>query len=130
MSDLLIQDKVKSLLSSSDKSNFIYDFLLAFDHPQFTIERLKKNKSQNQTVLILRNQIYFYKLGKSEDADDIIGKISKSAIIRKFSIKYIIVTDFNKFLSQDVFSNIMLDINFIDLSKYLDFFSHLHYPKL
>lgn len=130
MSDLLIQDKVKSLLSSSDKSNFVYDFLLAFDHPKSTIERRKKNKSQNQTVLIFRNQIYFYKLGKSEDADDVICKISESAIIRKFSIKYIIVTDFNKFLSKDIFSNSLLNINFIDLHKNLDFFLHLNYPKL
>lgn len=130
MSDLSIQDKVKSLLSSSDKSNFVYDFLLAFDHPKSTIERLKKNKSQNQTVLILRNKIYFYKLGKSEDADDVIDKISESAIIRKFSIKYIIVTDFNKFLSKDIFSNSLLNINFIDLHKNLDFFLHLYYPKL
>lgn len=45
---LKIKNRLKSIINSSDQSNFIYDFLLAFDLPQFTIERLKKNKSQNQ----------------------------------------------------------------------------------
>lgn len=125
MSVLKIKNRLKSIISSSDKSNFIYDFIIAFDQSVLTIQRLKKNKSQNQTVLILRNKIYFYKLSKSENSKDVIDKISKSAIIRKFSIRYIIVTDFIEFLSIDTISNERLNINFDELFKHVDFFLNL-----
>ena len=125
MSVLKIKNRLKSIISSSDKSNFIYDFIIAFDQSVLTIQRLKKNKSQNQTVLILRNKIYFYKLSKSENSIDVIDKISKSAIIRKFSIRYIIVTDFIEFLSIDTISNERLNINFDELFKHVDFFLKL-----
>ena len=125
MSVLKIKNRLKSIISSSDKSNFIYDFIIAFDQSVLTIQRLKKNKSQNQTVLILRNKIYFYKFSKSENSKDVIDKISKSAIIRKFSIRYIIVTDFIEFLSIDTISNERLNINFDELFKHVDFFLNL-----
>ena len=125
MSVLKIKNRLKSIIGSSDKSNFIYDFIIAFDQSVLTIQRLKKNKSQNQTVLILRNKIYFYKLSKSENSKDVIDKISKSAIIRKFSIRYIIVTDFIEFLSIDTISNERLNINFDELFKHVDFFLNL-----
>ena len=125
MSVLKIKNRLKSIICSSDKSNFIYDFIIAFDQSVLTIQRLKKNKSQNQTVLILRNKIYFYKLSKSENSKDVIDKISKSAIIRKFSIRYIIVTDFIEFLSIDTISNERLNINFDELFKHVDFFLNL-----
>lgn len=126
MSVLKIQNRLKSIISASDKSNFIYDFILAFDQSALNIQRLKKNKSQNQTVLILRNKIYFYKLGKSENSKDVIDKISKSAIIRKFSIRYIIVTDFIDFLSIDTTCNQILNIRFDNLFEHVDFFLNLN----
>ena len=58
----IIESRIKKLSNKIDKENFIYDFLLAFDLPKTSINRLKKgdyNKSKISNEIIWSKKIYF-----------------------------------------------------------------------
>tara|TARA_B110000971_G_scaffold113972_1_gene116931 strand:- start:3405 stop:6074 length:2670 start_codon:yes stop_codon:yes gene_type:complete len=120
-----IENKLKKIEQSLDKKNFIYDFLEAYEQPKSTIKRLKDgdyNLSKNSNELIWKKKIYFYTTKDNEDIHDIIDSISKSEVIEKYKIRFVIVTDFEEFLSIDKKNNSTLDIKINELSKNVDFF--------
>ena len=120
-----IQDNLKNLEKNIDKENFIFDFLLSYDQPRATINRLKKgdyNKSKDKNQLIWKKKIFYHITNISEDVHDVIDNLSKDEITKKNSIRFIIVTDFKNLLSIDTKTNQTLDIEIKELSKNFDFF--------
>lgn len=120
-----IRTKLIKISSNINKDSFIYDFLLAYGQPKASINRLKKgdyNKSKNNGEIIWSKKIYFKTVLKNEDVHDVIDEISKSDVIEKQKIRFIIVTDFKTFLSKDVKTSDTLDIEIAELSKNSDFF--------
>ena len=100
-----IENNLKKLVSNIDKENFIYDLLLAYGLPKSSINRLKKgdyNKSKNDGEIIWAKKIYFKTVSENEDVHDVIDEISKSNVIEKQKIRFVIVTDFKTFLSKDI----------------------------
>ena len=120
-----IETKLLKISSKLEKKNFIYDFLLAYDLPKSSINRLKKgdyNKSKKNNEIIWNKKIYFYQTDKNEDVHYVIDEIEKNESISKFNIRFIIVTDFSTFLSIDLKTKETLDININELSKNSEFF--------
>lgn len=120
-----IEKDIKKLVSNVDQENFIYDFLLAYGLPKSSINRLKKgdyNKSKNDGEIIWAKKIYFKTVLENEDVHDVIDDISKSDVIEKQKIRFIIVTDFKTFLSKDTKTSDTLDIEITELSKNSQFF--------
>ena len=125
MSVLKIEENLKNLLSKKDHENFIYDFLLAFDQPKSTISRLRNgdyNLSSRSNELIWKKKLYYYHVIDNEDVHEYIDSISKNIIIKKNSIRFIVVTDFKDFLAIDTKSNETLDISFLEIPRNLNFF--------
>ena len=120
-----IEDNLKNLTSKVDSENFIYDFLLAYDQPKSTINRLKKgdyNKSKNDNELIWNKKIYFYQTSDNEDVHYIIDELAKKKNINKYNIRFLIVTNYKEFLSLDLKTKDTLDIELKDLYKNSHFF--------
>ena len=120
-----IEKSLKKIQENINKDNFIYDFLEAYEHPKSSIKRLKDgdyNLSKKTNEVIWKKKIYFYSVNKNEDIHEIIDNISKNEIVEKNKIRFIIVTDFNEFLSIDKKNNLTLDINFRELSKNASFY--------
>ncbi len=120
-----IETKLIKITSKINKDSFIYDFLLAYGQPKASINRLKKgdyNKSKNNGEIIWAKKIYFKAVLKNEDVHDVIDEISKSDVIEKQKIRFIIVTDFRTFLSKDIKTGDTLDIEITILDKSLNFF--------
>ncbi|MQC82619.1 MAG: aldehyde dehydrogenase family protein, partial [Chloroflexi bacterium] len=69
-----------------------------------------------------KKKLYYYHVSDNEDVHELIDSISKNIIIKKNSIRFIIVTDFKDFLAIDTKSNETLDISFIEIPKNLNFF--------
>lgn len=120
-----IETNLKNISAKIDKENFIYDFLLAFDLPKSSINRLKKgdyNQSKFDGEVIWAKKIYFKTVSKDEDVHDVIDEISKNSLIEKQKIRFVIVTDFKIFLSKDIKSDDTLDIEISKLNESLNFF--------
>ena len=121
----IIESRIKKLSNKIDKENFIYDFLLAFDLPKTSINRLKKgdyNKSKISNEIIWSKKIYFRHVTDIEDVHYTIDEISKNSVIEKNKIRFLVVTDFQTFLSKDLKNGDSLDINIKELSKNFEFF--------
>ncbi|MBC8300400.1 MAG: class I SAM-dependent DNA methyltransferase [Pelagibacterales bacterium] len=120
-----IENNLKTIEKSINQDNFIYDFLEAYDQPKSTIKRLKDgvyNISKKKNEVIWKKKIYFYHVAENEDVHDIIDELSKSDLIEKNKIRFLIVTDFKDFLSLDIKTKSTLDIEIDELSKNTDFF--------
>jgi hypothetical protein len=120
-----IEKNLIKIQENLNKDNFIYDFLEAYEQPKASIKRLKAgdyNLSKKSNEVIWKKKIYFYKVNNNEDIHDVIDNISKSELIQKNKIRFIIVTDFNEFLSINKKNNSTLDIEINQLSKNVDFF--------
>lgn len=122
-----IENELKNISSSINKETFIYDFLLAYGLPKSSINRLKKgdyNQSKIDGEIIWTKKIYFKPLSENEDVHDVIDEISKSTVIEKQKIRFVIVTDFKIFLSKDIKTDDTLDIEISKLNESLNFFYH------
>ncbi len=120
-----IENDLKNISSKINEENFIYDFLLAYGLPKSSINRLKKgdyNQSKIDGEVIWTKKIYFKTVLKDEDVHVIIDEISKSNVIAKQKIRFVIVTDFKTFLSRDIKTDDTLDIEISKLKESLNFF--------
>ena len=120
-----IENELKNISSNINKETFIYDFLLAYGLPKSSINRLKKgdyNQSKIDGEIIWTKKIYFKPLSENEDVHDVIDEISKSNVIEKQKIRFIVVTDFKTLLSKDTRSDDTLDIEISKLSENFNFF--------
>ena len=120
-----IENELKKITENFSKELFIFDFLLAYNQPKATINRLKKgdyNLSKNNNELIWKKKIFYHKASNEEDVHDVIDEISKSVEIKKNDIRFIIVTDFKTFLSIDTKTGETLDIRISELYKNSVFF--------
>lgn len=117
--------KPKKIEENLNKDNFIYDFLEAYEHPKSSIKRLKDgdyNLSKKPNEVIWRKKLYFYRVNDDEDIHEIIDTVSKSELIEKNKIRFIIVTDFKELVSVDKKNNSTLDISFSELFKNANYF--------
>ncbi len=120
-----IETELSKISSKLDKETFIYEFLLAFGLPKSSINRLKKgdyNQSKIEGEVIWAKKIYFKPMLNDEDVHDVIDEISKSDLVEKQKIRFIIVTDFKTFLAKDTKISDTLDIDLIKLNESLEFF--------
>lgn len=121
-----IEKSVTTLLKKVDNSTFIYDLLLAYGKPKSSIKRLQSgnlNMSKNHGELSWKKEV-FYKtfegqLIGADDLDEILADAVKGI---KHKQRFVIVTDFNRFLALDTKTIDRLDINFKDLAKNYAFF--------
>ena len=128
MSIFNIEERVKKISENIKSNTFIFDFLEAYDQPKSTISRLKKgdyNLSNNENEIIWKNKIYYCHIDSHQDVHATIDDISKSELIKKNRIRFIIVTDFETLLSIDTKTLSSLDIEISDLYKHCDFFMPL-----
>lgn len=125
---MLLERIEKSLIKIQEnlnKDEFIYDFLEAYEQPKSSIKRLKDgdyNLSKKPNEVIWKKKLYFYSVNANEDIHEVIDNISKSEIVEKNKIRFIIITDFKEFLSVDKKNNSTLDIEINQLPKNVDFF--------
>lgn len=122
-----IENRLKKICSNIDKKNFIYDFLSAYDQPKSSISRLKNgdyNVAKNDNQIIWKKKIFFHQIFEKnkEDCHDIIDEISKDDSVFQNKIRFIIVTDYNDFLSIDTKTKETLDIKINKISSSANFF--------
>jgi len=119
-----IENNIKSVFHNIINDSFIYDFLLAYNIPKASIKKLKDggtNLSKQKDEILWKKKL-FYKIELIKDLHELIDNIRGEENIIKHTPRFIIVTNFETFLSFDTTTLESLDIPFLDLPKYFDFF--------
>lgn len=121
-----IEKRVISLMKEVDKTNFIYDLLAAYNTPKSNIKRLKDG---NLNLSKIEGEVYwkktlFYKsfenqLLSEDDLDEVMANVIKNS---KHEQRFIIITNFERFLAFDTKTLDRLDIDISDLGKNYTFF--------
>ena len=121
-----ITDKLEEIVKNVDEGNFIFKFIESFDFPKSTITRLKKgdrNSSKKEGELIWKNKLHYLNAkGLKEDLFIVINNLKSKSEIKKLNIRFIIVTNFDQFLSIDTKTQKSLECKIKDLPKHASYY--------
>ncbi|CAK2776822.1 class I SAM-dependent DNA methyltransferase [Vibrio splendidus] len=121
-----IFEQLEQLVEASDSTEFIYGFLTAFKFPKATITQIRQGGSRNVAKLEghvgLKNKLYYFPVNKEQDIDVALDEIIADPMIAKNKIRYILTTDFERFLAWDTATSERLDIDFEVLHRNYSFF--------
>jgi type I restriction-modification system DNA methylase subunit len=124
MNLLQIQEKVENITKNTSKDSFIFDLLLAYNTPKATIARLQKgtsNVAKGDREVLLKGKLFFKEIYEN-DLHISIDNFMHDPQVLRYGPRFIIVTDFNTFLSVDTKTKDTLDITFKELHKNFVFF--------
>ncbi|EEZ88388.1 hypothetical protein VME_18320 [Vibrio harveyi 1DA3] len=121
-----IFEQLEQLVEASEPSEFIYGFLTAFKFPKATITQLRQGGNRNvakfEGHIGLKNKLYYFPANESKDIDAALDDVIADPMIAKNKIRYIITTDFERFLAWDTATGERLDIDFEVLHRNYSFF--------
>ena len=124
-----IEENIKQLTTDFQankvaKEQFVFDFLLAYGHRKSSVSRVKsgeRNLSKVAGEVRWKRHVYF----KYVEGDNLrleADKLKNDKVITRDRIRFVIVTDFTKFLAIDIKTGDSLDIKFDEIVKHFDFF--------
>lgn len=121
-----IFEQLEQLVEASEPSEFIYGFLTAFKFPKATITQLRQGGNRNVAKIEghigLKNKLYYFPANESKDIDVALDDVISDPMIARNKIRYIITTDFERFLAWDSATGERLDIDFEVLHRNYSFF--------
>ena len=126
-----LEEKVKQLVNKGNNEEFIYDFLLLYGLPKVTVTKTKNsrlNKADNQIIIKKKLFFEFYDQGtslfeaKTADLLERIESLKNDPKTFTHDPRFIIVTNYTRFLAVDTKTKDTRDIEFKDLWKHTDFF--------
>ena len=121
-----ITENIKKLYSVYTEDEFIYQFIEAFSfYPKNTIARLKgdRNLSKNKNELLWKDKVFYVNCKNTDNDIHILAdSLKRDSLISKNKIRFLIITNFDLFLSIDIKTNQSLECKFIELHKFIDFF--------
>ena len=126
-----LEEKVKQLVNQNNHKDFIFDFLLLYGLPKSTVTKTKNsrlNKADNQIIIKKKLFFEFYEQGtslfeaKTADLLERIESLKNDPKTFTHNPRFIIVTNYKRFLAVDTKTKDTRDIEFKDLWKHTDFF--------
>ena len=126
-----LEEKVKRLVNQNNHEDFIFDFLLLYGLPKSTVTKTKNsrlNKADNQIIIKKKLFFEFYDQGtslfeaKTADLLERIESLKNDPKTFTHDPRFIIVTNYKRFLAVDTKTKDTRDIGFKDLWKHTDFF--------
>ncbi|EGA64169.1 class I SAM-dependent DNA methyltransferase [Vibrio brasiliensis] len=121
-----IFEQLELLVEASDPSEFIYGFLTAFKFPKATITQIRQGGNRNVAKLEghvgLKNKLYYFPVDEDQDIDVALDEVISDSMIAKNKIRYVLTTDFERFLAWDTATSERLDIDFEVLHRNYSFF--------
>ena len=124
-----IISKLESL-TNTQKTEFFFNFLEAFNFPKATIQRLREPNGGAKNValnpqdgeLAIKQSIYFKPVAQGVNLQAITLDLLKEEAINKNKIRFIITTDFNDIYAYDTLYEDGLDCSFENLVHNYHFF--------
>lgn len=122
-----IFEQLEQLTHELNRDEFIYGFMAAFDFPKATITQVRqgggsRNMAKETGHVGLKNKLYYQTALDGEDLDSVFELRLADPAIAKNKIRFVIVTDFARFLAWDTLSKERLDIELEELHSNYGFF--------
>ncbi len=121
-----ILEQLEQLVTSTARNEFIYGFLTAFQFPKATITQIRQGGTRNIAKIPghvgLKNKLYYFSIEAGQDIDSAFDDKIADPTMAKNKIRYIVTTDFERFLAWDTATNERLDIDFEVLHLNYSFF--------
>lgn len=123
-----IENNVKAIVANCNEDNFIYDFLLAYGLPKATIKR-QQLSAQKQSALFFSNDVSFkkkvyFRIDKENELPLVISELANEngQAIKSTHPRFVIATDFKRFMAIDTKTKDSLDTAFAELPTHYAFF--------
>jgi hypothetical protein len=120
-----IFEQLEQLTSELNREEFIYGFMTAFNFPKATITQVRQGGARNVAKedghVALKNKLYYQSV-PSEELDAVFDMRIADSATAKNKIRFVITTDFVRFLAWDTLSKERLDIELDELHSNYGFF--------
>lgn len=121
-----ISDDLKALVSEPDQSEFIFGFMAAYGLPKATITHVKQGGSRNLAKeaghVGINSKFYFQPVDEGADIELLFEQRIAECASTKHKYRFVILTDFVRFLAWDVLTEERLDIELGELFREYGFF--------
>ncbi|QNM17985.1 class I SAM-dependent DNA methyltransferase [Citrobacter freundii] len=121
-----IFEHLEQLLESTEKNEFIYGFLTAFEFPKSTLSQIRQGGARNVAKepghVALKNKLYYQPVADTDDLESAFEQRIADSAVAKNKIRFVLVTNFVRFLAWDTLTKERLDIEFEELPRNYGFF--------
>ncbi len=121
-----ISDDLKALVSAPDQSEFIFGFMAAYGLPKATITHIRQGGSRNLAKeaghVGINSKFYFQPVDEGADIELLFEQRIAECASTKHKYRFVILTDFVRFLAWDVLTEERLDIELGELFREYGFF--------
>lgn len=121
-----IFEHLEQIVASPDRNEFIYGFLTAFEFPKATLSLIRQGGARNVAKeaghVGLKNKLYYQPVADSDDIDSAFEQRIADTAIAKNKIRFVLMTNFVRFLAWDILTKERLDIEFEELPRNYGFF--------
>ncbi|WP_338883799.1 class I SAM-dependent DNA methyltransferase [Aeromonas hydrophila] len=126
VNQIKISDDLKALVSVPDQSEFIFGFMAAYGLPKATITHIKQGGNRNLAKeaghVGINSKFYFQPVDEGADIELLFEQRIAECASTKHKYRFVILTDFARFLAWDVLTEERLDTEFSELFREYGFF--------
>lgn len=121
-----IFEHLEQLVENPEQDEFIYGFLTAFEFPKSTLSQIRQGGARNVAKVPghvgLKNKLYYQIVADSDDIDSAFEQRIADTAVAKNKIRFVLMTNFVRFLAWDTLTRERLDIEFEELPRNYGFF--------
>lgn len=121
-----IFEQLEQLVENPEQGEFIYGFLTAFEFPKATLSQIRQGGARNVAKepghVALKNKLYYQPVADTDDLESAFEQRVADAAVAKNKIRFVLVTNFVRFLAWDTLTQERLDIEFEELPRNYGFF--------
>lgn len=121
-----ILENLEQLVGNSEQNEFIYGFLTAFEFPKATLSQIRQGGARNVAKepghVGLKNKLYYQPVAGSDDIESAFQQRIDDTAVAKNKIRFVLMTNFVRFLAWDRLTKERIDIEFEELPRNYGFF--------
>ncbi|ELY5815673.1 class I SAM-dependent DNA methyltransferase [Cronobacter turicensis] len=121
-----IFEYLEQLVENPEKDEFIYGFLTAFEFPKSTLSQIRQGGARNVAKepghVALKNKLYYQPVADNDDLESAFDQRIADAAVAKNKIRFVLITNFVRFLAWDTLTQERLDIELEELPRNYGFF--------
>ena len=124
-----ILEQLELLVGSIDPNEFIFSFMTAFEFPKATLTQVRQGGARNVAKepghVGIKNKLYYQPFFANEENEKIEAAFEariSDPLIKKNKIRFLLCSNFTRFLAWDTLTQERLDIEFNELPRHYGFF--------
>ncbi|CAI0886760.1 DNA methyltransferase [Serratia proteamaculans] len=121
-----IFEHLEQLVATPEQNEFIYGFLTAFEFPKATLSQIRlggaRNIAKEPGHVALKNKLYYQTVVDSDDIESVFEQRIVDTAIAKHKIRFVLMTNYVRFLAWDTLTQERLDVEFEELPRNYGFF--------